>query len=42
MSNHTSVANATTDLLLLGAWAIALESIEGEPIPVSNGIEYCQ
>lgn len=28
------VANATTDLLLLGAWAIALESIEGEPIPV--------
>lgn len=27
------VANATTDLLLLGAWAIALESIEGEPIP---------
>ncbi|KAG2118836.1 uncharacterized protein F5147DRAFT_667016 [Suillus discolor] len=28
------VANATTDLLLLGAWAIALESIEGQPIPV--------
>lgn len=28
------VANATTDLLLLGAWAIALESIEGEPIPI--------
>lgn len=28
------VANATTDLLLLGAWAIALEFIEGESIPV--------
>ncbi|KAG2135919.1 uncharacterized protein EDB93DRAFT_1170271 [Suillus bovinus] len=28
------VANATTDLLLLGAWAIALEAIEGEAIPV--------
>ncbi|KAG1755791.1 hypothetical protein EDB19DRAFT_1662983 [Suillus lakei] len=28
------VANATTDLLLLGAWAMALESIEGEQIPV--------
>lgn len=27
------VANATVDLLLLGAWAIALESIEGEQIP---------
>ncbi|KAG2146741.1 hypothetical protein DEU56DRAFT_786157 [Suillus clintonianus] len=28
------VANATTDLLLLGAWAMALESIEGDQIPV--------
>jgi transcription termination factor NusB len=34
MNTLTSVANATTDLLLLGAWAIALESIEGESIPV--------
>lgn len=42
MNECTSVANATTDLLLLGAWAIALESIEGEPIPVSNGAERCQ
>ncbi|OJA16993.1 hypothetical protein AZE42_00578 [Rhizopogon vesiculosus] len=27
------VANATADLILLGAWAMALESIEGEQIP---------
>jgi hypothetical protein len=35
------VANATVDLLLLGAWAIALESIEGEQIPVSDWLEPC-
>jgi hypothetical protein len=34
----TSVANATADLLLLGAWSIALESIAGEQIPVSNRV----
>lgn len=30
-----SVANATADLLLLSAWSMALEYIEGEQIPVS-------
>ncbi|KIK65354.1 hypothetical protein GYMLUDRAFT_38803 [Collybiopsis luxurians FD-317 M1] len=29
------VANATSDLLLMAAWTQALESIKGEPIPVS-------
>ncbi|TFK55752.1 hypothetical protein OE88DRAFT_1652206 [Heliocybe sulcata] len=28
------VANATVDLLMMGAWSIVLDSIEGEPIPV--------
>ena len=32
MSN--SVANATSDLLMLGAWSSALEHIQGENIPV--------
>lgn len=30
-----SVANATGDLLLLSAWSMALEAVDGEPIPVS-------
>ncbi|KAE9410384.1 hypothetical protein BT96DRAFT_1011935 [Gymnopus androsaceus JB14] len=29
------VANATADLLMMAAWTMALESIEGEPIPIS-------
>lgn len=31
-----SVANATIDLLLLSAWSMALESIDGQPIPVGS------
>jgi hypothetical protein len=31
-----SVANATADLLMLGAWMSALGSIRGDPIPVRN------
>lgn len=30
-----SVANATADLLLMGAWSCVLDTIEGESIPVS-------
>jgi len=27
------VSNATADLLMMGAWAIALQSFKGEPLP---------
>ena len=30
-----SVANATADLLMLGAWSCAVELVQGTPIPVS-------
>jgi hypothetical protein len=29
-----SIANATADLLMIGAWTLALASIDGENIPV--------
>lgn len=29
-----SIANAVIDLLLLAAWTLALETINGDPIPV--------
>jgi hypothetical protein len=31
---YFSVANATADLLLLGAWSSAVDLVKGEPIPV--------
>lgn len=31
-----SVYNATADLLMMAAWNCALDTIQGEPIPVST------
>ena len=31
-----SVANATGDLIMMGAWYCAMSTVEAEPIPVSN------
>jgi hypothetical protein len=31
-----SVANATSDLLMMGAWHCALDSIKEDPIPVQS------
>lgn len=34
----SSVANATGDLVMMGVWHCALDTIEGEPIPVRDTI----